>query len=169
MGLARFGGVVLVLGLAACTSAPSATPAPTPSPSVTTSGPAPAPATPSSPPEQTGQASQSSEGLELARTGGFIGTSSTITVYPDGTWQRDSRKGTLPADTMGRLQKLIADPRLMVEADRKQPARGGCADTYTYLLVVKHQLIHYDACPSNGDRPAVTLEIIGLVEGATTG
>jgi hypothetical protein len=109
------------------------------------------------------------EGVELARTGGFTGDPLTITVFPDGTWMREGTRGTLAAAKMRELQKLIADPRLMAEADRKQPPAGRCNDTYSYLLVVRHRLIHYDQCPTSGDKPVVTIGIIGLVEGATRG
>ena len=162
---------VLVLTVAACAQTPAAVPPP---PSVAAS-PSPPPSAspslplPSSPSVTAPSPSRRAEGVELARSGGFTGESVTITVRPDGTWQRDGRKGKLAAATMAELQELIADPRLMTEADRKPATAGRCNDTYTYVLVVKFQLIHYDQCPGNGDKPAATIAIINLVEGSTRG
>jgi len=166
----------LVLAVAACTQTPSATSAPSPGAAQPSSAPASPPSVPPSTPASvptsapaTSPSVTPAEGVELARSGGFTGDQVTITVYPDGTWRRDGAKGTLTAAKMRELQKLIADPRLMVEADRKQPPAGRCNDTYSYVLVVRHQLIRYDQCPSSGDKPVVTTAIIGLVEGATRG
>lgn len=179
------GVALLALALAGCDSAAPETPqvtgasagasgvTPTPTPSVTS-----APSrTPTSPPaasatSRTPTRSAADVAVSLVRSGGFTGRTETITVKADGSWQHGDgrsvdRTGKLTAAQRTRLQTLAKDPRLAAEGQR---AGGGgkCNDTYTYLLKAGSRLIKYEQCPGAGAPPKVTLEIIGLLQDATS-
>jgi hypothetical protein len=174
----------LIVALAGCTesgspaSSPSA-PAPASSAPAGTASASSAPAGPASeptpPPGATAPAAPSPTvafgGVQLVRTGGIAGITETITIRPDGSWNRVTSKGVKatgkvsPAD-LTQIARLAADPRLAAEADRKQPSRSRCNDTFSYLLIVGYKMTRYEACPSNGDKPPATIEMIGLVQDA---
>ncbi|GAA0577690.1 hypothetical protein GCM10010172_73110 [Paractinoplanes ferrugineus] len=181
----RWAAALLIVTLAGCTesspptaSAPSSATSDLPaSPPVSPTPVAPSPAGPSSgatppPPSDPGAANPGKfDGVQLVRSGGIAGITETTTIRTDGTWTRVPSKGaqatgrTDPA-TLGRLAELAADPRLAAEAVRKQPTRGNCADTYSYLLtVVGKRTIRYESCPGR-DKPPATVEMISLVQDA---
>ncbi|GIM93179.1 hypothetical protein Ato02nite_049720 [Paractinoplanes toevensis] len=179
-----------MVALAGCTEdPPTATPA-TSSASSVPSAPAvtsaPSTTTPSAPgrpgasdrpstttgPSATGSGSADFSGIQLVKSGGIAGITETTTIKPDGTWSRGSTKGAdrtgklSPAD-LAKLTKLADNPQLKTEGARPWPTRITCNDTFTYLLIVDYQMIKYAACPSAGNPPAVTKEIISLVQKVT--
>lgn len=188
MAGSRIGVWVLAtaLALAACDSAtpsaepaasgptvagPSATvssgaaPTATPTPSTTPSSAAPTPTVtkPSTP--------TAADMIALVRTGGIAGQVLTVTVLPDGTWKRGdgrtvSKSGKLTAAQTAKLHTMAADPRLAAEAKRIPPTRNSCSDAYSYLLSVGKSTVRYVDCPSQGSPPAVTMQIVALLQEA---
>jgi hypothetical protein len=111
------------------------------------------------------------EGVTLVRSGGIAGLTDTITVRPDGVWQRSDKQGRkddgkLAAARRTELQQLLADPRLAAEAQR--PPGGGeqCRDALTYLLVSPQGLVRHTQCPG-AKPPEVTMRIAALLLAAT--
>ncbi|GIE94237.1 hypothetical protein [Paractinoplanes rishiriensis] len=143
------------------TAAPPRSPVATPPPTRATTRPG--------TPEST---STAFTGLELAKTGGFAGVNQSVTVKPDGSWQRlDGKKvtvsGKLNAGQLGELKGLLTAPQLAREADRKVPPNR-CADAFAYVLRVNSEVIRYTQCDA-ADRPEQTLKVITFVERATSG
>lgn len=116
--------------------------------------------------------SAENEAVTLVRSGGLAGLSESITVQPDGRWKLGNanstvRTGQLSDAQMSRLQALVADPRLAAEAGRGLSTTTRCNDTFSYLLMVDHQVIKYEECPGQEEPPKVTMEIITLLRRAT--
>jgi hypothetical protein len=172
----------LIVALAGCTESSPPTAAPSASPALSATTPttpeSTAPTTPptTSPPAGTTSSADPQppaafDGVQLVRSGGIAGITETITIRTNGTWDRITTKGAksngkvAPAK-LAQLAKLAADPRLQTEAGRAQPGRNKCNDTFSYLLIVGYRMIRYEQCPSNGDKPPATIEMIGLVEDA---
>lgn len=172
-------------GTSAIESAPSVSPASagapsagTPAGSAPTAGPSSAgPPTAASAPAAspripTPGRSVRTDGVTLVRTGGIAGLTDTITVRPDGVWQRSDRRGPrddgrLDATRQAELRQLLADPRLAAEAQRSAGDGELCRDALTYLLVAPPGTIRHTQCPGTGKPPEVTMRIVALLLAAT--
>ncbi|GIF25692.1 hypothetical protein Ate02nite_84220 [Paractinoplanes tereljensis] len=121
----------------------------------------------------TGGGSADFQGIQLVKSGGIAGITETTTIKRDGTWTAGSDKGSdrsgkLSATDLAKITKLAENPQLKAEGARPWPTRITCNDTFTYLLIVNYQMIKYAACPSAGEPPVVTKEIISLVQDVTS-
>ncbi len=107
----------------------------------------------------------------LVKSGGIAGLTDTVRVGPDGHWTRTdraggSREGQLAAEKLTRLRQLAADPRLAAEAAVTVPATM-CADAFSYRLTVGPNQVSYVDCPPQAKPPAVTAQVVDLLNGAT--
>ncbi|WP_244879794.1 protealysin inhibitor emfourin [Micromonospora aurantiaca (nom. illeg.)] len=107
----------------------------------------------------------------LVKSGGIAGLSDTVRVEPDGHWTRTdrggaSREGQLAAEKLTRLRQLAADPRLAAEAAVTVPPTM-CADAFTYRLTIGPNQVGYVDCPPETTPPAVTAQVVDLLNGAT--
>ncbi|MDG4754595.1 MULTISPECIES: hypothetical protein [Micromonospora] len=107
----------------------------------------------------------------LVKSGGIAGLSDTVRVEPDGHWTRTdrggaSREGQLAAEKLTRLRQLAADPRLAAEAAVTVPPTM-CADAFTYRLTIGPNQVGYVDCPPETTPPAVTSQVVDLLNGAT--
>lgn len=107
----------------------------------------------------------------LEKSGGIAGLSDTVRVGPDGHWTRTDRAGTsregqLGAEKLTRLRQLAADPRLATEAAATVPPTM-CADAFTYRLTIGPRQVGYVDCPPETTPPAVTAQVVDLLNGAT--
>jgi len=185
-GWPRCAAALLALALAGCDGASTGAPQPTGSPASSSASAAtgtptasetPAPSETPTPGGTSGTAAPSrnttNETVTLVRSGGIAGLTETITVQPDGKWQRGNgrsveRTGRLTSAQLSKLKALAADPRLDAEADRLAPGTNRCNDAFTYLLNVDSKLIRYEQC-GQGEPPKVTMEIVTLLQSATSG
>ncbi|MBQ1042744.1 MULTISPECIES: hypothetical protein [unclassified Micromonospora] len=107
----------------------------------------------------------------LVKSGGIAGLTDTVRVGPDGHWTRTdraggSREGELAAEELTRLRQLAADPRLAAEAAVTVPPTM-CADAFSYRLTVGPNQVSYVDCPPQAKPPAVTAQVVDLLNGAT--
>ncbi len=107
----------------------------------------------------------------LVKSGGIAGLSDTVRVEPDGHWTRTdrggaSREGQLAAEKLTRLRQLAADPRLAAEA-AVTVLPTMCADAFTYRLTIGPNQVGYVDCPPETTPPAVTAQVVDLLNGAT--
>ena len=107
----------------------------------------------------------------LVKSGGIAGLSDTVRVEPDGHWTRTdragaSREGQLATEKLTRLRQLAADPRLAAEAAVTVPPTM-CADAFTYRLTIGPNQVGYVDCPPETTPPAVTAQVVDLLNGAT--
>jgi hypothetical protein len=202
MGVVRTGqvcatGVLLALTAAACSSSPASAPTPAASPTAAAGAPAPSATASATAPTATGASvgadpavsptaagpalsrlipapdrSIRTDGVTVVRTGGFAGLTDTVTVRPDGAWQRSDKRGPvddgrLTAAQQSALRKLLADPRLAAEARRPAGDGGRCRDAFTYLVVTPRGLVRHTPCPGEGRTPEVAMRIVALLLGAT--
>ncbi|SCF29909.1 hypothetical protein GA0070216_1097 [Micromonospora matsumotoense] len=111
--------------------------------------------------------------VSLVQKLGDDGPLRSLTVEPDGRWECDdcagdgvTSTGSLDAEQVQRLQKLLADPRLAQETDQVRKYRATCIDALTSSLLTTTGLITSQDCPGE-ERPAVAGEILLLLTQAT--
>ncbi|MEU9516157.1 hypothetical protein [Micromonospora sp. NPDC048169] len=107
----------------------------------------------------------------LEKSGGIAGVTDTVRVEPHGQWTRTdragaSREGRLSDTELARLRQLTADPRLAAEAAVTVPPPM-CADAFTYRLTIGPNQVGYVDCPPKATPPAVTAQVVDLLNGAT--
>ncbi|WP_432900966.1 hypothetical protein ACQP1S_29125 [Micromonospora matsumotoense] len=111
--------------------------------------------------------------VSLVQKLGDDGPLRSLTVEPDGRWECDdcagdgvTSTGSLDAEQVQRLQRLLADPRLAQETDQVRKYRATCIDALTSSLLTTTGLITSQDCPGE-ERPAVAGEILLLLTQAT--
>ncbi|MEU1754580.1 hypothetical protein ABZ436_18180 [Micromonospora matsumotoense] len=111
--------------------------------------------------------------VSLVQKLGDDGPLRSLTVEPDGRWECDdcagdgvTSTGSLDAEQVQRLQKLLADPRLAQETDQVRKYRATCIDALTSSLLTTTGLVTSQDCPGE-ERPAVAGEILLLLTQAT--
>ncbi|MBO4162216.1 hypothetical protein [Micromonospora antibiotica] len=111
--------------------------------------------------------------VSLVQKLGDDGPLRSLTVEPDGRWECDdcagdgvTSTGSLDAEQVQRLHKLLADPRLAQETDQARRYRASCIDALTSSLLTTAGLVTSQDCPGE-ERPAVAGEILLLLTQAT--
>jgi hypothetical protein len=97
----------------------------------------------------------------------------SLNVEADGTWDCENcagdgkvSKGKLTAKTNQELQRLLADPALLGEADQTRRYRARCGDVLLSTIITRVGLINSGDCPGE-QPPPVTGAILRLLTDAT--